>query len=341
MDAFLDRFSFDAFGPAPVREDLWDAIVIDVVTAAKIQSEADKVLVDVQEWVSEEYKDPEADYWKSFVERNQDTFVQLRKARSPYTAPMAVWLGRPLQPLSLDLPDLSDAVKGTIVPLVTQMALQRLNVTDFKQNKSKPDRGELGDVAAHADLPDDPEEMAARRLEETDQAVNMIGSAREAAKRRATEHQRETMAHYDLTLRRALPIKTVRDAATGVTGKIDVDNSFVAEKDLRLADGDTEKKRMHMENQRLGYRFGVLAAPGLKKGTCGTELHVYVPSADGLARIDPVLTGAVKGHWIAHGEDGAPTQMPSKVVDVALSAKGSSAAINVDVCALPVEPKIK
>ena len=58
MAAFLARFSFDDFGPAPVREDLWDAIVMDVVTAAKILYEADKVLVDVQEWVSEEYKDP-------------------------------------------------------------------------------------------------------------------------------------------------------------------------------------------------------------------------------------------------------------------------------------------
>ena len=95
---------------------------------------------------------------------------------------------------------------------------------------------------------------------------------------------------------------------------------------------------MHMENQRLGYRFGVLAA-GAREGTCGTELHVYVPSAKGLAKLDPVLTEAVKGHWIAHSEDGAPTQMPQKVADVSLSTKGSSAPINVDVCALPVEPK--
>ena len=56
--------------------------------------------------------------------------------------------------------------------------------------------------------------------------MNMIGSAREAAKRAATADQKETMAHYDLTLRRALPSKRVKDVVTGVTGKIDVDNSL-------------------------------------------------------------------------------------------------------------------
>ena len=66
-----------------------------------------------------------------------------------------------------------------------------------------------------------------------------------------------------------------------------------------------------------------------------------MPSANKLAKIDPDLTEAVKGHWIEHGDDGAPTQVPTKVADVALSTKGHSAPINVDVCALPVEPKIK
>ena len=112
-------------------------------------------------------------------------------------------------------------------------------------------------------------------------------------------------------------------------------NSFVAEEDTRLAKTENDKKKINIENQRLGYRFGVLAAPGLKPGTCGTELHVYVPSGKGVSVIDPVLTASVKGQWIATGADGEPKQIPQKVTGIDL--KRGTRHISVDVCALPVE----
>ena len=337
--------SLAKFGPLPasITLDDWQQLVVDCAIAAKIQEGADAMGLSLVDYIRRQHnRDGEVDFWMSWYLNHERVFTALEDSTNPYNVPLVVWTHTPRPSLvSVDLPDVSGAVVGSHSADVTLLSASKLKAADFKQNKEKAGPGELGEVVEAKDLEEDPFEAARRKLVKSDQSVNKIGTAIEAAERLADKNQKETREHYTRVLDEAIGGKTITDQLTGVKGKVDMKQTFVAEEDVREAEDDKEEKKMRLANQRLGYKFGVLAAPGDKEGSCGTELHVYVPSGKGVAVVDKELTDSIKGQWIAKDVDGVPLKQPQQIANVALKDKVGHRHIEVDVCALPVGDGLK